>query len=423
MPKALIIRSGSVRVRVFASRSGAYLRHEIRWTDHHGRRRRQKISNRAAALAEARRIADDLARGHHHSELTLADLASFRAAIVNLYGCGKTLELATAEYAECRKLLVGTRSTASETIPSLNDLAHCWLAQQKRDTASLSTPIAQLVETFLLQLKTRGLSDRHQEDLRARLRKYAVENPAPTADHTAATVQAWVLGLKVAARTRNNYLAAVQTLFADALLATHPHAPAIRLISHSKLADVAKVIWYADEMTTLLSTALRFDPTLVPLLVLGGFANLRACEALRAHAVDLRLKDSQMIVRAGSKTGSRLVPLRENAVAWLRACAPKDGPLWSQSEDAYHAHCRALAERCELGWRPNALRKSAQTYDMLMDPDYERVSAASGNSPKMMRKHYVDPDLADKSDALEWFAILPPKTRRVIVRLPQAANE
>ncbi len=100
--KALIIRSGSVRVRVFASRSGKYLRHEVRWTDQHGRLRRLKRSNRAEALAEARRLADDLARGHHHSELTMADLASFRAGILNLCGLGKTLELATAEYADPR---------------------------------------------------------------------------------------------------------------------------------------------------------------------------------------------------------------------------------------------------------------------------------------------------------------------------------
>ena len=432
MPKATIIRSGSVRVRVFISRTRKvgrdsvepkyYVRHEIRWTDHHGKPRRQKLSNRAAALAEARRLAEDLARGHHHSELTLADLASFRAGIVNLYGCGKTLELATAEYAECRKILVGTRSTASETVPSLKELAHCWLAQQKRDTASLSTPIAQLVETFLLQLKTRGLSERHQEDLRARLRKYALDNSRPTPEHTAATVQAWVLGLPVAPRTRNNYLAAVQTLFADALLATHPHAPAIRLIKPSVLGTVRKVRWTPDEMRTLLTTAARFDAALIPALVLGGFAKLRASEAQSVQASDLRLNDGQLVLQSG-KTGARLIPLPENCVAWLRAHAPKDGPMWPLGEDAYHAHCRALAARCEFQWRDNALRKSAQLYDTLLDADYERVSTEAGNSPKMMRQHYVDPNLATKKDALEWFSILPPKTKRVIVRLPQAANE
>ena len=419
MPKATVIRSGSVRVHVFASRSGKYLRHEIRWTDHHGRRRRLKRSNRAEALAEARRLAEDLARGHHHSALSLADLASFRAGIVNLYGTGKTLELATAEYAEMRRVLAASiEHPASTPFPSPAELAAFWLNHHRQDVTSLNTPIAQLVETFLSQLQTRGLSARHQEDMRARLRKYALDNPCPTPRHTAATVQAWVLGLRVAPRTRNNYLAAVQTLFADALLSAHPHAAAIRLIKPSVLGTVHKHIWTPDEMTTLLHNAMRFDAALIPVLVLGGFAKLRASEAATMSAADLRLDDRQAVLQSG-KTGARLVPLPENCVAWLRAHAPKDGPLWPLGIDAMGAHLRALAARCGFKWRPNALRKSAQLYDTLLDADYQRVSREAGNSPKMMRRHYVDPNLATQSDAQKWFAIHPGQfaEERVIVPL------
>jgi integrase len=411
--KAQRIKSGSSVVRVFQSRSGKYVRFELRWTDHHGRLRRLKRSQRAAALTEARRIAADLARGHHHSELSLADLASFRAALVNLYGCGKTLELATAEYAESRRLLLS--QLPNSQLPSLTDLAQHWLATREHTASALSTSISSLVETFLLQLKTRGLSARHQEDLRARLRKYAVDNPSPTPQHTAATVQAWTLGLAVAPRTRNNYLVAVQTLFADAALAHHPHAPAIRLIKPSVLGQVRKAIWTPAEMIKLLTNAARFDAPLVPLLALGGFAKLRASEAASLRAEDLRLDDAQAILQDG-KTGGRIIPLPANCVAWLRAYAPKDGRIWTMGIDAMGSHLRKLARRCELTWRSNALRKSAQLYDTLLDADYSRVSREAGTSQKMMRRHYVDPKLATKADAEKWFEILPAAApERVIV--------
>lgn len=420
MPSPVTIRAGNIRIRIFPCRNGRYVRWEFRYRLHDRRLRKVRRATLAEARKEAEHIAENLARGHHQSELSLADLASFRAGVINLFGTGKTLELATAEYAAAYKLIASNSQLPTPQLPSLLDLARAWLDARRLDNSCLTLPIGAIVETFIDQLKTRGLSARHQEDLRARLRKYALDNACPTPQHTAATVQAWVLGLEVAPRTRNNYLAAVQTLFADALMASHPHAPAIRLIKPSVLGKVLKVIWTPEEMTKLLTTAARFDATLVPLLALGGFAKLRASEAVAMRAADLRLDDAQAILQSG-KTGSRLIPLPENCIAWLRSYAPKDGPLWSMSVDAYNAHLRRLARRCEVTWRPNALRKSAQLYAILQDPDYARISREAGNSPKMMRAHYVDPNLATKADAERWFAILPPKSHAVIIPMEQNA--
>lgn len=424
MPSGLVIRSGSVRVRIFTSVSGKYVRHEIRWVDHHGARRRVKRSSLPEARREAQRIADDLAAGHHRSELTLADLASFRAGLVNLYGTGKTLELATAEFAECHKLLRSALNSQlpNSPLPSLATLAQHWLDSRALDTASptLTRTVSETVETFLLELRARGKSARYIEDLTHRLRRFAKEHPEPIAKLTAAVVQSWILHLKVAPRTRNNFLGAVQTLFSDAALARHPHAASIRAIKRSVVVPSAKRIWTVAEMQNLLTNAVKFDAALVPILALGAFGKLRASEAARAHAADLRLDDAQMILRAG-KTGGRLIPLPENCVAWLRSYAPADGPLWSMSIDALNAHCRALAARCEIKWRPNALRKSANTYALLLDPNYDKVAREAGNSPKMLRDYYAAVTLATKRDAEQWFALMPPKTSSVIVPLEQHA--
>src|SRR5207247_7857777 len=82
---------------------------EFRWRDGAGRRRRLKRANRKDAIAEARRIARDLAAGRS-AELSSGDVASFRAGITNLFGCGASIEAATAEYAEARRRLAGAGS-------------------------------------------------------------------------------------------------------------------------------------------------------------------------------------------------------------------------------------------------------------------------------------------------------------------------
>ena len=128
-----------------------------------------------------------------------------------------------------------------------------------------------------------------------------------------------------------------------------------------------------------------------------------------------------MILQDGGKTDGRLIPLPDNACAWLLAYAPQDGPMWTMSIDAMNAHLRRLVKRCGMVWRANALRKSGQTYDLLRDASYERVSTEAGNSPRMMRHHYVDPKLANKTDAQAWFGIMPPVQPRVIVPLEQQA--
>lgn len=416
--KGLTIKSGSVRVRIFANRSGKYVRHELRWTDHHGRRRRLKRSNLADARREAKGIADDLARGHHRSALTLADLASFRAGIVNLFGTGKTLELATAEVAEVHKLLLNSQLPTSQ-LPSLSDLARHWLETRALDIQCPTLSVSEAVEKFLLEIQARGMSARYVEDLTHRLRRFAKEHPEPLRQLTAGTVQTWILRLKVAPRTRNNFLGAIQTLLAEPAYAALPHAAAIRAIKRSVTGHVSKLVWTPDEMRTILSNAVKFDVALVPVLALGAFGKLRASEAAHAIAADLRLDDRQMLLRTG-KTGARLIPLPENCAAWLRAYAPKDGPLWPWSIDAMNARLRKLAVRCELKWRPNALRKSANTYALLLDPDYARVAREAGNSPKMLREYYAAVTVATKSDAEQWFAILPTGSARTVININEA---
>lgn len=435
MSRAQIIRAGSVRVRLYTSTRGPYTSHEIRWHDHTRTLRRKTLSDRAAARAEAQRIADDLAAGTP-TLLHRNDWATWQVARQHLLGTGLNLAQACAIAADLQRAIktafpTGPRPTAADVLAAyLASLSSARSGGEGRGEEARTTPAA--VSAFLVQAGKRNHSQRHKEDLKHRLTRFAAAHPGPFADLTAAVVQDWFLDLTsqprqnrktsrpLSDRSKNNFLMAVQTLFADAAHAAHPHGPAIRFIKPIELGPVRKQFWTPDELRRLLAAAALHDPALVPPLVLGAFAKLRTSEGLLLHQTHLRLDDEQADVPEAGKTGSRLVPLPANCCAWLRAYVRADGPLWPLSEDSLHRRFRQLAARCSLVWRSNALRKSAQTYSVALDADYARVSREAGNSPKMMRRHYVDTDQARKQVALDWFSIMPSETHGQLLKLATA---
>lgn len=410
---SITIRSGSVRVRVFYSRSGKYLRHEIRWTDHHGRRRRLKRSNRSEALREARRIADDLARGHHQAELSLADLASFRAGVINLLGLGKTLELGTAEYAEALRKIRKHHPAAS-----LAEAVEFYLSHRGQALAELT--VEQAVREFLAEKAGQGLSRRWLDTLTGQLNRFAAENPGPSKLLTAQRVQVWFHGLDgMGARSKNNHLAAVQGLFSSAAFAFHPARKAVAELQPLKTAPVDPKTWKPEEFRRLLHAA---GPDLVPVLALGGFAAVRNSEIRRLRWDQIQLEDGHLRIFRGQgkdRNKRRLVKLPGACVAWLRTVAKSDGPLWPWGVSRFSKRVRALAAACGYTWRENALRKSAITYRELLDCDVRNTAREAGNSAAMIEEYYLAFDGVRRSDATAWFEIYPPEGA-VIVPLSAA---
>lgn len=427
--KALRIKSGSSVVRVFQSRSGKYTRFELRWTDHHGRKRRVKHSQRAVALAEARRIVADLARGHHHSELTLADLASFRAGINNLFGTGKTLETATAEFADLQRQFALKRP--GKPVPTLKELADTWFKHHPDDSAELD--VATTIEKFMAWKTKIGMSERHGETLKFLLSQFARQHPGKINDVTVEDVDNWRLQrAELSARSKNNLLSAVQSLFNLPALEHHPYRQAIRRLEPIEETKPTVKLWRPAEFQKLLETAqlpfqffnrrtkrheTKSHEHLIPVLVLGGFCKLRSAEIQRVQWENIRLQDSQLLLEAGQTKNRRLriVPIPANAVRWLRLYEQKTGKVWHTEDTAFHRELRALALRCGVAWRKNALRKSANTYSMLIDPNLERVSSEAGNSPAVLERNYLKFQGITRKDARAWFAIVPPKNTRKIV--------
>lgn len=416
--KALTIRSGSVRVRIFRSPSRVkgkiYLRHEIRWTDHHGQRRRLKRSNLAEARREASRLAEDLARGHHHAELSLADLASFRLARQHLYGTGRSIEQACGEYAILRTALRAT----GRPMPPLADLAAVWQAHLTARALPALPTVAAAVAAYLLTKSQQGVSPRWQATLRGQLARFSVDHQTDIGCITASIIQRWFLNLPgLGARSKNNHLAAVQSLFHAPELRQHPERQSILDLQPCAESHAVNQLWTPKEFRRLLDAA---PAHLLPVLVLGGFAKLRSSEIMRLDWSAVHLSETRLLLRAGQTKTKRLriVPLPPCAVAWLRISPiPPIGPIWPWREHKLHHDLRALAAGCGLQWRPNALRNSAVTYDQILNPDVARVAREAGNSARILETEYFALEGVTKRTARQWFALRPETKPNQIIKL------
>jgi integrase len=164
------------------------------------------------------------------------------------------------------------------------------------------------------------------------------------------------------------------------------------------------VVFTPAQMRKLLSKA---TPEMIPFIALGGFASLRPHEIQRLDWEAIRFspkRERRIEVKASkAKTGSRrLAPLPDNLVAWLKPLV-STGLVLHKLE--VYRDVTALASELEIEWSQDVLRHSAISYWVALTGDVPRVALESGNSPKVIFKHYYQ--LVTKTTAQEWFSIRP----------------
>jgi integrase len=157
---------------------------------------------------------------------------------------------------------------------------------------------------------------------------------------------------------------------------------------------------------------------LLPLLVLGGFAGMRTAEIQRQVWEDINLERGYIRVTGvkGNTAQKRLIPICDNLRAWLGVCR-REAPTCSDYPRPFEAIQR-LAARANVPWKHNALRHSSISYRVAQTGDVARVALESGNSPRMIFRHYRE--LVTKEEAQTWFSIMP-KSAANIIPMPQAA--
>jgi integrase len=157
--------------------------------------------------------------------------------------------------------------------------------------------------------------------------------------------------------------------------------------------EIKKILLGAGDMT--------------PFVAIGAFAGLRHAETARLDWREIDLEDGFIEVHAAkSKTGERrLVPIHDNLKQWLLQHRPAsgDGPVTPYANTT--KQLSKVARAAGMEWKHNALRHSFISYRVAESADVPRVSDEAGNSPQMIRQHYLR--RVKPLQATEWFSIMP----------------
>lgn len=425
------IKESNIRVKVYPRtlnrRGRTYTQFEVRWYDSDGRRRRAYAPTAAAARQFARKKAEELSNRSPLADFHPDDANAAREFLVAVAPLNRSLPAIAADLMEADQLAPGR--TAS-------DLARFYARHHEAPTAVAD--LGQVIERFIASKETEKLiSARHRYDLQSRLGAFRVAFNRPLSDITAREVADWWRGLKVANRTRNNYLGAVRNLFNWAErhgLVTAEQRAAVARIEPAITADGENLLWRPEDFEALLAAAmrpwqertttdrrgrvhvgrLRTDEAIVPFLTIGAFAKVRTAELHRLDWSHVDMERGEIVITRGvAKTGvARVIPMPDNLRAWLAPFAQRAGRVCPFGD--VHKVCRRVAERAGLTWRRNALRNSAINYQTAITGDLARVTLEAGNSPAMARQNYLEQRARITEDARKWFAIYPKERPRMV---------
>lgn len=306
--------------------------------------------------------------------------------------------------------------------------------------------VEEVIEEFLQHRKSRNRSARYLHTIGYHLAVFAGHFQCPIGNITAADLDLFFQDLDLRPKTVNNYIGTVKTLFNFArkrgyLPKDHDEASKIEKV-HEAHAPIE--VWSPEEMMRLLESApIEMEPdrdgisnrsrrAFLPCMAIAAFAGLRSQEIQRLDWQDIKLHDGVILVRdvvAGerNKTGKRTAPLLPNLRAWLEPFAKKSGRIWPFCHIHYYDAQRSIAETTvrdelpALEWRHNALRHSFISYRVQLLQNRHTVAEEAGNTPNVIRKHYLEIELPNgrlitKKEAVKWFSIFPDSKLQPIIK-------
>lgn len=341
---------------------------------------RRKFNDRVAARLNAEEVATCIANGS--TELL------------------RTTPIERNAWSQAREI---AREIGRPILDLMYEAKQRWQLATAQRLAAAPTVTAVLAE-FLAEKTRQQLSKYHLRDLKARLTPFAKAFQVEINRLGRAEIEEWLRGLKVGARTWNNYRAAVAALckFAKERKYLPGDWNELAGLDGIKLKRGTITIFTPAQMTALLSAS---SERLLPALVLGAFAGLRSEEIQRLKWVDVKWDKGVIHLREDiTKTNRvRQVPIADNLADWLAPWQESSGKVCDYVNLSV-GKCN-LARRLGLKWSRNILRHSFISYRVAQTHDLARVALEAGNSPGVIQRHYLE--LTSPAEAGKWFEIRP----------------
>jgi integrase len=371
-----------------------------------GGRRLRQFADLADARREAKIIAGQLSAGQGAAlELTGKDRDIYLFAVSKLKQLQVPLNVAVEEFVAAKKIGVPLLAAAK-------------FYHETHSTKLPVKTVSDVVAEFLAAKKSDGRSVRYLQDCKARLERFSRDFKVNLRDVRTQELDAWLRGLKLSPRTRNNFRTVFCSLFSFArdtgyLVKGKPTEAEATAVAKQDDGDI--VIFTPAEFSTLLNAA---DAHLLPFLVFGGMAGLRSAEIQRLRWENVNWPEGVIEIQGKvAKTGTRrLAPLIPAAAEWLRDFKAVRGPVIGAIK--LYERLEKLSESTEVPWKQNALRHSFCSYRMATLKDAPRVSYEAGNSVRIIQRHYDK--VVTESQGKMWFSIMP-KTAGNVVQMKGAA--
>jgi len=316
---------------------------------------------------------------------------------------GLSLLPTVQEYAQCHELL-GGRSL----LGAIKDYV------ERNKGVRTGVTVATAAKEFLEAKEADGMSTRYMAQLRSDVNRFVAAFPCPILHIKSHQIDEWLRKLGGAPRTRNSTHTSICTFFSWAKSSSYlpkNEETEAEALSKVKTGDTETEIFTPEQMQTILDAA---TPEMIPFIVLGAFAGMRAAEIVRIDWSAIDFKRKIIMIRAGqAKTASRrIIPITDNLSAWLQ---PHVGEgLVVPSAEVYRKvtdHARKL----KIEWPHNVLRHSYISYRIAKIKNAQEVALEAGNSPTIIFKHYRELATEDQADA--WFSINPTASNKPAPKL------
>jgi integrase len=410
------VGNASVKVKIYRRARGKakarrWIFEVVDFTRGPGTRRLRGFGEYAAAHAEAKRIAEQLATGKATAAAMLGtEAATFGRAVELLRPTGASLELASATYAKAFEILGSDRIIEAASF-------------FKQHGAAEITPrtVPEVVSELIESKRARDKSPRYLSDLRSRLGQFAKDFQTDIASISTPDVQHWLDELKVVPSTARGFRTLLFGMFRFAeargyiFKGSNPVA-GVEQISAKGDGDIS--IYTPTEVTALLLAASK---EFRPVVAIGAFAGVRTAEIMRLTFPDIDLPGGYIhIAAAQAKTASRrLVPIAPNLAQWLAPYAKQRGLIWKGDRHEMEFARAETVKAAGVPWKPNALRHSFCSYRLAEVQSAAQVALEAGNSPAMVFRHYRE--LVKPEAAKTWFAVAPEQPANVVTLKTEAA--
>lgn len=378
-----------------------------------GQRKRERAPSLEAARRRGRQLIEELSTGIAHvTAFSPKETAAINEVVEILRPLRVSLTEAVRQFADAKNRL-GDQGT-------LVDAVKFFLEHRAKDAATPIT-LPSLVEKLLAEFREKGKSRRYMLDMQARLNRAAMFFTGNIGEITSRQIDDWLSSLAEASgRTKNNYRAALITLFSYArqkgYLARGQETEAEFATRYSgKGGEIG--IYTPAQLNVLLC---EIHPRFVPFVAIGAFAGLRTAEIVRLEWSEVRFDQDVIEIKAAkAKTASRrLVPILPVLRAWLEPLRREAGRVLVGVLDEFAqatqfrkavAQIRDDEEKPRISIVHNGLRHSFITYRMAALKNAAEVALEAGNSPRMIFEHYRE--LATAREAEAWFEIRPSEQR------------